>query len=97
MRMPATATHDIDVWREAADRWTRTGASLVSADLVKGTRYGAACRIVHRDRDSDRTIVSQLFAVGDRDTLYFICWSRGSRDELSPDCQSTFDSIVLED
>jgi len=97
VQVPATATKDIKECREAAERLTETDLKLESAAIVKGTRYGAACRIVHHDAVTRQRLVSELFAVGEHDTLYFMCWSDDARRESSPECKAIFDSIKLDD
>ena len=96
VRKPATEARDLGACRAAADRTSDAGNKLVSAEIVQGTRFGAACRTVHRDSEH-RMMVSHGFAVGVGDTLYFICWRPGTTPELSPTCRSVFDSIELED
>jgi len=94
--------------REAAARTSAVGVEpvggrrpemrLESATIVKGTRFGSACKIVQLEEDAPgynngRRVETSIYTIGERDMLTFMCWSAKDHKDA---CKVIFDSIEPE-
>ena len=94
--------------REAASRTSAVGVervgeqhpemTLESATIVKGTRFGTACKIVQLVKDTPgydngRRVETGIFTIGERDMLTFVCSSTKDRKDA---CKAIFDAIEPE-
>jgi hypothetical protein len=74
---------------------TPPAMKLESATVVKGTRFGTACKIVQIEQDAvgynnGRRVETGIYTIGERDMLTFMCWS--AKDQTDA-CKAIFDSI----
>ncbi|HEV7555166.1 MAG TPA: hypothetical protein VGO00_06930 [Kofleriaceae bacterium] len=71
---------------------------LESATIVKGTRFGTACKIVQIEQDTvgynnGRRVEIGIYTIGERDMLTLMC--RSAKDQTDA-CKPIFDSIEPE-